>query len=157
MLALTKKTDYALIALCHLARMSDGVVSAREIAGSYGMPLPMLTNLLKTLNRAGIVFSERGAFGGYRLARPATSISLHELISAVEGPFQFVRCSEPSGVDNGGPCGLESCCPIRGPAHRIRRRLKQFLETITLAELMRKDEQAPAGALEFAITKNGLT
>lgn len=135
MLALTKKTDYALIALSDLARQRDVLCSAREIAERYGVPLPLLTNILKNLAKAGIVCSERGASGGYRLARDAMKTNLHELITAIEGPFQFVRCAgEPDEIKVN--CDLEPCCPIRQPAHRIRRRLKELLEEVTLAELV---------------------
>ena len=137
MLALTKKTDYALIALSALARRPDGLSSAREIAERYSVPLALLTNVLKNLARAGIVISERGACGGYRLARDAASINLHELITAIEGPFQFVQCV--SEEEEGAGCELESSCPIRTPAHRIRGRLKQLLEEVTLAELVGND------------------
>ncbi len=135
MLALTKKTDYALIALSELARRPDRLSSSREIAERYHVPLPLLTNILKNLSRAGIVCSERGACGGYRLAKDANLINLHELLTAIEGPFQFVRCSgdaEPVHTN----CELEPSCPIRLPAHRIRSRLRRILEDVTLAELV---------------------
>ena len=96
-LALTKKTDYALIALSELAKRSDVVISARGIAERYGVPLALLTNILKGLNRAGIVKSERGAHGGYRLARPAESVNLHELIVVIEGPLRLLRSIPAKG------------------------------------------------------------
>ena len=135
MLALTKKTDYALIALSHLAKQPGGIVSAREIARVYHLPLPILTNILKMLAQTGVLISVRGASGGYGLARPAEAITLHELIAAIEGPFQFVRCviAEPEPGQNS--CDLESSCPLRLPAHRIRERLKEFLENMTLSEI----------------------
>jgi len=135
-LALTKKTDYALIALCHLAGTSFRVVSAREMAEAHGVPLPILTNILKGLTRAGIVFSERGALGGYRLARPAESINLHELITAIEGPFQFVRCVSGESETGASSCELEQSCPIRSPAHKIRHRLIELLEAVSLSDLL---------------------
>jgi Rrf2 family protein len=141
MFALTKKTDYALIALAELARRFGAVVSAREIADRYNVPLPLLTNILKGLTRASIVHSERGAYGGYRLARPADTINLHELISAIEGPFQFVRCAPVAPRGGRANCDLEPRCPIRLPAHRIRDRLARLLEEVTLAELVAGDLQ----------------
>jgi len=136
MLALTKKTDYALIALTYLAKRGVGVMSARELATVSRVPLPILTNILKTLAHAGMVVSERGSAGGYSLARPAGSINLHELITAIEGPFHFVQCVSTGLDDHRNPCELESCCSIRQPAHRIHGRLKEFLESVTLAELV---------------------
>ena len=136
MLTLTKKADYALVALSHLAKLPSGVLSARAIAEEYGVSVAILTNILKTLARAGIVVSERGANGGYRLARSADAISLNEVITAIEGPVQFVRCVK--GSDEGGaePCGLEPVCPVRKPAYRINERLREFLDSMPLAELV---------------------
>ena len=137
MLALTKKTDYALIALAYLARQTGTLVSARELARLSHVPLPILTNVLKTLAHAGIVISERGASGGYSLARPARSISLHELIAVIEGPVHFVQCApDENGASHRGGCDLEPCCAIRQPAHRVHGRLREFLESVSLAELV---------------------
>jgi Rrf2 family protein len=152
LLALTKKTDYALIALAELAKRRNDVVSVREIAQRHRVPLALLTNLLKGLNRAGIVRSERGAYGGYRLARPADSINLHELIAAIEGPFQFVRCASTIRETGTGNCELVPSCPIRGPAHRIRERLARLLEGISLAELVDPDGKANGSGSRLTLT-----
>lgn len=142
MLALTKKTDYALIALARLARRNGRLISAREVAEGTSVPLPILTNILKTLTQAGIVGSERGSRGGYFLARPAESINLDDLITAIEGPMHFVKClagdhATDEGNMNGhsGMCMLEPTCPIRLPAQRVHERFKTFLKSVTLAEL----------------------
>ena len=144
MLALTKKTDYALIALSRLAHGSGGVVSAREIAEDSGVPLPILTNILKTLTGAGIVFSARGATGGYGLAKSVEAISLHELITSIEGPFHLVQCTMASAVSDKTPCDLEPSCPIRQPAHRIHNRLKDFLESVSVAEIINGTDEGVA-------------
>lgn len=136
MLALTKKTDYALIALSHLAKCSREYISAREIARACGVPLPILTNILKVLTNGGIVESARGASGGYALSRSIDAISLHELITTVEGPFQFVQCVLGSPSASRHACDLESSCPIRSPAFKIYDRIREFLENVTLAELV---------------------
>ena len=137
MLAMTKKTDYALIALSCLAGRTGELVSARELARLSRVPLPMLTNVLKILAHSGIILSERGAAGGYRLARPAQTINLDELLSAVEGPFQFVQCGATSGApgEDRSVCELLSHCPIRKPAQKIQGKIKAFLQNLTLAEL----------------------
>lgn len=142
MLALTKKTDYALIALAQLARRKGRLTSAREVAERTGVPLPILTNILKTLTQAGIVGSERGSRGGYFLARDAESVSLDDLITAVEGPTHLVKCLGGEGSVEGGEgdggrgvCMLEPTCPIRVPARRVHEKFKQFLKGVTLAEL----------------------
>jgi len=147
-LTLTKKTDYALIALAYLARRRGGVVSARELATMSRVPLPILTNVLKALAHKGMVVSERGSMGGYALAKPATAINLHELIVTIEGPFQFVQCTLGPEESHRSDCELIPCCPIRTPAHRIHGRLKEFLQGVTLAELVEEhDEPAHSPAV----------
>ncbi len=136
MLTLNMKTDYALIALSQLAKLQGGVLSARAIAAECFIPAAILTNILKTLTHGGVVVSERGVNGGYRLARSPEAISLHEVIAAIEGPVQFVRCLKPDDETGVSPCGLEPSCPVRMPAHRIHDRLRQFLESMPLSELV---------------------
>lgn len=135
MLALTKKTEYALIALTHLFRCQDGVVSAREIARESRVALPTITNILKRLTNAGFVTSERGACGGYGLSKSLQEISLHELITTIEGPFQFVQCTPHDRTWTTDACNLESSCPIRLPAQRIHEKLEAFLKNVSLAEI----------------------
>lgn len=151
MLTLTKKTEYALIALSHLARREERVICAREIAEASGISQSILTNVLKTLATADIVISERGSCGGYGLVRSLASISLHELITVVEGPFRFVQCAIVDGVLDKTPCELESTCPIRPPAQKIHDRLKQFLEQVSLAEILGEPETCPSAMAETSV------
>jgi cysteine desulfurase len=140
MLTLTKKTEYGLIALHHLARHRDRLWSARELAEEYRVPLSILTNILKCLTRAQIVASTRGAQGGYQLARSAENISLLELIGAIEGPYQFVRCVGPADTKrNGHQCPVNELCPVRHATHEIHRRLVAYLENIKLADVIDGD------------------
>ncbi len=133
MLSLTRKTEYALIAVCHLARRSDAVVSAREIGEQHHVPLPLLMNVLKTLGQRGVIRSVRGVHGGYALAVPPAELTLARLIESVEGPVRLVRCSPPQDGDS--ECELAKCCSIRSPVQRIHARLVQFLEQVTVADL----------------------
>jgi len=136
LLALTRKTEYALIALSYLSGGSGRVASAREIADTSGVPLPILTNTLKTLAGAGIVLGTRGVRGGYALQRPLDSISLRDLITATEGPVHFVRCALAPFATSRRTCDLEQSCPIRQPVNRIHNRLTRFLEDVSLAEIV---------------------
>lgn len=135
MLTLTKKTEYALIAMCHLARGAElQVFSAREIAERYAVPLPLLMNVMKTLHRGGLVRSTRGARGGYMLGRPSQSISLADLVTTVEGPVALVDCMSPPGSSRKS-CELAECCPVRGPIQRVHERFRQFLQDISVADI----------------------
>ena len=136
MLALTKKTDYALIAMAVMSNRQADVISAREIAAMTKVPQAILTNILKMLSTAGLVTSVRGANGGYALARPVANISLRELITAIEGPIQFVQCALEPAESRRSPCELESSCPVRSPALRVHDRLDSFLANVSLEEIV---------------------
>jgi len=144
MIALTRKSDYALVALAHLVRSEDGLSSAREIADIYRMSLPLVMNILKQLTKSGIVESVRGARGGYRLAVSTEGISLKELIVALEGPIRLVQCAEAADPGKLGDCGLMRWCPVKAPAQRVHERLEQFLSEVTLAEII--GQRDPNGA-----------
>ena len=134
MLSLTKKSEYALIAICHLARVGDRIVSAREIAEQHEVPLPLLMNVLKKLGQTGHVRSVRGARGGYTLALPPGELSLATLIEAVEGPVRLVNCVPGPG----GPrraCVRTNVCSIRWPVHKVHDRLLRFLGGISVADV----------------------
>lgn len=134
MFTLTRKTDYALIALCHMARRPQEISTAREIAERYHMPAALLMNILKQLAQAELVRSIRGSKGGYTLAMPPGQITLEDVIRATEGPYRFVQCTAES-KDESPPCDLIDHCPISGPVRRVHAKLRAFLTDVTLAEL----------------------
>ncbi len=127
MLNLSKKMDYALVALAclhqHAAVETPGLVaeavSARRIADQYGLPVALLMNLLKELQQAGIVQSVRGPSGGYRLAKEASQISLLDVVHAVDGPVRVAQCTDPLAIVGQG-CPIQNACPIRQPIHRLK-------------------------------------
>src|SRR4026208_2099359 len=95
MLRLSKKADYALIAMKHLALSRDRAVSvsAREIAEQYDIPIELMAKVLQRLVRTGLLVSTQGTRGGYALSRPAASVSVAEVIQAIDGPFTVTACS----------------------------------------------------------------
>ena len=138
MLALTKKTGYALVAMAHLAKLGDGqVASARQIARQFKAPVALLMNVLKELAAAGFVDSVRGAHGGYRLARPPAEVSLADVVEALEGPVRLAECmTAQAGDDEECTCQVMAHCPVADPVHRVHRRLNDFLKKVTLAEIV---------------------
>jgi len=140
MLSLTKKSEYALVAVCHLARAQQSVTSARQIAEQHAVPLPLLMNVLKKLGHAGQVRSVRGARGGYQLAVRPEQLTLSEVIEAVEGPLHLVECVKASSAGRG--CKRSSCCSIRRPVHRLHQRLVEFFGRVTVADLAFDEEYA---------------
>lgn len=142
MLQLTKKTEYGLIALVHIADRGGEVVSVREIGEHYPIPRRILAEVLKDLARAELVSSQRGASGGYALARSAEQISLGQIVEALEGRPQVSNC-ETSSPHRNSECEMQGFCRIRTPLHRVREGLWGLLEQTSLASL----SSGPAHAL----------
>ena len=138
MLALTRKTEYALVAMTHLAGLGPGeLASTRKIAGLFGVPTSLLMNVLKKLASEGYVESTRGARGGYRLARAPEQINLADLVGALEGPVRLADCMGGEGGDNGRQaCRIAGKCPIADPVRRVGHKLTAFLKEFTLAEIV---------------------
>ncbi len=140
MLTLSRRCDYALIALTHLGRSPEDVSSAREIAHRYRVPLPLLMNILKQLTRQGIVSSVRGARGGYKLAQSAGDITMQRVLEAVDGPVRLVRCADTAPGQE--TCERVGLCPMRTTARKLHNRFSEFLDQVTLAEMIGADGQA---------------
>jgi len=140
MLRLSKKTDYALLAMRHLAANSDrGSVSARELAEAYDIPPELLAKVLQKLVRGRLLESQQGLRGGYALARPASSMSVADVIQAIDGPLMVTACSEDDHS-----CGQYAKCNIRDPLWRIKDRIVATLASTSVAELALEMPQAIA-------------
>ena len=138
MLAFTKKTGYALVAMAHLAHLGEGsLASAREIATTSGVSSSLLMNVLKQLAVAGYVQSVRGARGGYRLAIQPAETTLADLVEVLEGPVRLAECVS-GGAAGSGECTCEvmARCLVTDPVHRVQRRLNDFLKKVSLAEIV---------------------
>ena len=97
MLRLSKKADYALIAMKHLAIRPDAAsASAREIAEQYDIPVELMAKVLQRLARRGLLTSHQGTRGGYTLSRSKRSISVADIIQAIDGPLTVTALPEPA-------------------------------------------------------------
>jgi Rrf2 family protein len=134
LLQLTKRTEYGLIALVHMADREGEFVSVSELCQRYPLPRRLLAEVLKDLHRAELVLSQRGAQGGYALAAPADRITLAEVVAALEGAPALTSCRTLSPAMNGS-CEVEPTCPIRSPIHVIRERLWKLMQVTTLRSL----------------------
>ncbi len=132
MIRISKKVDYAIIILAHLARNTGTASSAREIASRHKVSYALVANLLKTLAATGLVTSERGMRGGYRIAKPAHEISLDELIEIIEGPYRFADCA---GAANEPVCSAASTCPACDVLRRVHGEIRGTLRNVTIADL----------------------
>jgi FeS assembly SUF system regulator len=142
MLKLTKKADYGLIALRHLtmtAGQSRTSASAKDIADAYGIPLPLLSKVLQKLARGGLLTSEQGTHGGYRLARPARDISTLEVVRTIDGPIILTQCfTEHAG------CDQSALCPVREPLRKVHEGILGLLANISLADLASDEMAVPS-------------
>ena len=140
MLKLTKKADYGLIALRHLAvARPRASASAKDIADSYGIPLPLLSKVLQKLARGGLLISEQGTNGGYRLSREARDISALEAIRVIDGPIILTKCF----MEHAG-CDQTALCPVREPLRKVHEGIMGLLAGITMADLARDEMPVPS-------------
>jgi len=132
MLRLSKKADYGLIAMKHLAQQSSALcsTSAREIAEKYDIPIELMAKVLQRLVRTGLLISTQGTRGGYALSRPSGNISVADIIQAIDGPFTVTACSVEKN-----DCEQFRKCSIRDSLWQIRERIVLALGTVSLAEL----------------------
>jgi Rrf2 family protein len=131
MLRLSKKADYALLSMRHLAGHVDRpAMSARELSEAFDIPLEILAKVLQQLVRAHLLESHQGIRGGYGLARPAATITVADVIQAIDGPLTVTACS-----DSDHSCDQYVKCTIRDPLWRIKDRIVSALAATSVAEL----------------------
>ena len=142
MLRLSKKADYALMAMKHLAtRQDQASCSAREISEAYEIPLELLAKVLQRLVRSRLLVSVQGTRGGYRLGRAPTAIAVADVLQAVEGPLTVTACA-----DDDHNCDQYSKCSIRDPLWKIRGRIVDVLNTVSVADLTDETPAQPTVA-----------
>jgi Rrf2 family protein len=140
MLKLTKKADYGLIAMRHLAEHADlGACSAKDLAEMYSMPQEALAKILQKLTKAGLLISQYGTNGGYTLARDPRRISAFEVIRAIDGPLFITSCSAATE-----DCEQSDRCTVRGPLLKVSRSIEEVLNRLTIWEMTEPEhESAP--------------
>jgi FeS assembly SUF system regulator len=135
---ISRLTDYGIIVMAHLAEREDhDSHNARELAEDTQLPVPVVSKILKSLTRAGLLISQRGSKGGYSLARTPGEIPVVEMITALEGPVGITECTIQPGA-----CAQESSCQVRDPWQRINGAVRAALERITLADLAKPIDPA---------------
>jgi Rrf2 family protein len=132
MVKLSRKMEYALIALKHLNIKNDGALtSAKEISTQYNISFDVVSRVLQALNQAGIVKSIQGVQGGYHLLMNLSEVSLYRLIEVIEGPLMLVKC-----INNVESCELVSSCNIVSPVAILNDKIIEFYKTITILDLL---------------------
>lgn len=132
------KVDYALRAAIELAAVAPGQMKGEALATAQAIPHKFLENILADLRNGGIVASQRGAEGGYRLARPPAEVTIADVIRVVEGPIASVRGARPEDVEYVG-----TAAPLRDTWIELRTAMRGVLEQTTLADLVARGGAAP--------------
>ena len=159
MMRLSKLADYGTVAMGYMARNPGSVHTAPEVAAAVRLAAPTVSKLMKLLARSGLLVSLRGSRGGYRLARRPESITVTDVVEAVEGNIAVTDCgAAPCG------CGLDPGCPVQRSWRRINRRLRGVLDSVSVADLAgsagrrsRARRSSGAGAAREAATRGAAT
>jgi FeS assembly SUF system regulator len=139
MFKLSKKADYGLIAVKHLAmHRNEHACSASEIAGEYGISATLMAKVLQKLAHQSLVAAKHGSSGGYQLARDPDQISALDVISAIDGPVFITSC-----VTSHGACDATEKCSVREPLRRVNESILNVLNTVTISQ-MSEDPHEPA-------------
>jgi len=128
---ISAKVDYAVRAMCAVAAVGDQAVTAESLATAQGLPPKFLESILNDLRRAGLLRSQRGADGGYRLARPAKDITVADIIRPLDGPLAEVRGLRPEAASYEGAAEHLQQVWIA-----VRSSLRSVLEKVTLADIV---------------------
>lgn len=138
MLKLTKKADYGLIAMRHLAEHADlGACSAKDLAEMYSIPQEALAKILQRLTKSGLLVSQYGTNGGYTLARDPRQISAFQVIRAIDGPLFMTSCSTASSE-----CDQSDRCTVREPLRKVSRSIEDVLSRLTIWEMTEPEHEA---------------
>jgi Rrf2 family protein len=153
MFKLSKKADYGLIAMKHLAlHRQEHACSANEIAEEYGISATLMAKVLQKLARHGLVAAKHGSTGGYQLSRSAEQISALEVLTAIDGPVLITSC-----VTSHGNCDATERCSVKEPLQRVNESILEVLNTVSIAHLS-EEKQEPSlielkGVDRLAITR----
>jgi FeS assembly SUF system regulator len=148
MVRLTNLADYAVVVLAHAAGVgATARLSAGGVAEATGIPLPTVAKVAGLLSKAGLLTSQRGAGGGFQLARAPQAISIADVIEAVDGPIALTQCVEHNNGDTHGDCAHSNMCNMRPHWQLINLRVRDALADLSLADVARKPF---AAMLEFA-------
>jgi Rrf2 family protein len=137
MFKLSKKADYGLIAVKHLAmHREQHACSANEIADEYGISTTLMAKVLQKLARQNLVAAKHGSSGGYQLSKMPDQISALEVITAIDGPVLITSC-----VTSHGNCDATSKCSVREPLRRVNESILNVLNTVTIAQMSEEPQQ----------------
>ena len=137
MFKLSKKADYGLMAMKHLANHRQGLAcSANEIAEEYGISATLMAKVLQKLAKQGLVAAKHGSTGGYQLTRRPEQISALEVLTAIDGPVLITSC-----VTSHGNCDATERCSVKEPLQRVNESILNVLSMVTIAHLSEEKQE----------------
>ena len=134
MLKLSKKTEYALLAVKYMALKNNcNCITAKEISNGYNIPYELLSKILQKLTKKNIIVSYQGVKGGYSLVRNANDITLSDVISAIES-IQITNCMKENGSKK--DCARFDCCQIRNPLSKVQTEIDRVFKQTTISQIL---------------------
>jgi len=134
MVRLSKKVEYGIIALRHIAISSrGGIVTAKEIAEEYNIPYELLAKVMQKLTRAGLIVSHQGVHGGYALAKHPEEVPISNIIRAIEGSTPMIAQCMTDGPES---CCVYDVCTIKQPLDKIQANIENVFQTMMLSQIV---------------------
>ncbi|MDL1892606.1 Rrf2 family transcriptional regulator [Sphingobacteriales bacterium CHB3] len=133
MVRLSKKVEYGLIAIRHIAAHPSDVVTAKEIADKYQIPYELLAKVLQRLSREGLITSQQGVRGGYSLTKNPNEITVSMIINAIEGNSLAIAQCMTEGPES---CDVFNVCTIKSPLSKVQANIENAFDTMTLAQIV---------------------
>ncbi len=130
MLRLSKRVEYGLVALQHLAKTGD-VATVREISDENSISYDLLAKIMQDLKRDGVLYSSQGVRGGYGLMLAPQEIPVNRVVGALEEQSSITECTSETEC-----CSREAVCTIKGPMHKLQEQMEQVLSSVTIAQLL---------------------
>ena len=135
MLKLSKKTEYALMAVKFMAKKPDGnSATAKEISEGYNIPYDLLSKVLQQLTKKKVIKSFQGIRGGYSLTRTPDNLTLYDIIRAVEPNYQIAECMQSGSGEK--DCTYFNCCMIRDPLAKVQKEIDKLFKSVTIYEIL---------------------
>lgn len=142
MIRLSRLTDYAVALLSYMGKEGEEKLwAASTLSESSGLPMPTVAKVLKLLAKSGLITAQRGAAGGYKLARAMAGISVAEVIEAMDGPIAITDCAEGSQHEN---CSIQTICPLSQGWNRVNIAVRDTLKKVSLVEMLSPLHRAAA-------------
>ncbi|MBI3419302.1 MAG: SUF system Fe-S cluster assembly regulator [Proteobacteria bacterium] len=131
MLKLSKLTDYAVVLLTHIVRREGVVATAPSLCEATHLPQPTVAKILKMLAHGGLLNAQRGASGGYVLAREARAISIAEIITVMDGPIHLTECADNDSHE----CQMSNTCAMHGRWNHVNHAIRTALQNVSLYDM----------------------